>query len=86
MPRQPAAVNFWILMGCINLTIPIFIAYQAHNGDLNRTTALVSYWISVVLMNVVFLLARRSRAGSLVTRAMLWQSIGRDLLPENSTS
>jgi hypothetical protein len=60
MFRWSESARFWIVLGCINITIPVVTIWKMHAGDLNRATALLTCWICFPLFNAVFLFTTRS--------------------------
>lgn len=51
----------WILVGIINATIPAIVIWKLQSGEINRTTAVVASWASFIGLNLVYILASRTR-------------------------
>ena len=61
MPRSMESTNFWIITGCVNLTIPTIIIWEAYRGDINRTGALLTCWLCFIFLNSAILIGMRFR-------------------------
>ena len=51
----------WTPIVVINVTIPVIVIWKLHAGEINQTVALIACWASFVGMNLVYILASRTR-------------------------
>lgn len=52
----PESTRFWMVIGCINITITVVTIWKTQTGVFNRATALFTCWICFVLFNTGYLL------------------------------
>ena len=79
MSRFPESAGFWIVIGCVNITIPLVIFWNVHTGEINRSVALYTSWICFVGFNVMCLFgawSRDRRRGRPPSRKLIVQVAG----------
>ncbi|MGB6133544.1 MAG: hypothetical protein WBG54_17320 [Acidobacteriaceae bacterium] len=54
MPRLPESARFWVLLVCIDLTVPAVILWKVRAGEIDHAVALSSCWVSFILANAIF--------------------------------
>jgi hypothetical protein len=61
VPAQTRMAKDWLLLACVNLTVPIVVAWKRHSGDASAAVAVVSGLVSLAVLNTVFTALIRAR-------------------------
>ncbi len=68
----------WLIVSCANLTVPLMMAWKRGSGELNTTTAIVSGFVALSVVNlavIVSIRARNKRHGQTTSRALIFGAI-----------
>jgi len=53
----------WLVLLCVNATVPAVLLWETHSGEITRTIAVVSGLVCLLFMNGLILTKMRARSG-----------------------
>src|ERR1700722_13572588 len=73
----------WLMMACIDVTIPTVVIWKHHTGEASSAVAVIVGFLSLVILNAMFLSSihvRRRRLGQNTSRGFIFGAAGLALL------
>ncbi len=79
MPTPSRQQLDWLVLLCVNLTIPVMLGWKTYSGDLTANVAIISALVTLLFMNcvvVVGIKSRRKRQGIETPRSFIFWAVG----------